>query len=89
MNAFCFPSVSTNFPRLNGILGRTVGELLGALLDTTLYDGPELGILLGEVSGSSVGIKSCNIRPMKSVLSMPNNGSSIGHEPLHTTHGIQ
>ena len=90
--------------RLNGIFGRTVGEILGAELGATLDDGAELGVSLGILPGSSgefdrvvwldvvsslLGLKSCNIRPMKSVLSMPNKGSSIGHELLHTTHGFQ
>lgn len=90
---------------LTGTLGRTVGALLGDTLGSELDDGAVVGIPLTDTySGNSemfgrviwldmvplvVGSKSCNILAMKSGVSTPNRGSSIGQVVLHVTYGIQ
>ena len=95
------PICSKNALRLTGTLGRAVGALVGASLGAVLEDGDVVWISFFTLIGCSklsndweggdtwLGSKSCSIRDMKSVLSMPNKGSSIGHELLHVNQGFQ
>lgn len=82
--------------RLMGVLGRPVGALVGALVGASLCsvlgstDGVVVGAAVGlEVSGTGFNIHATVSEPTMSGSmiygSIPNKGSSTGHELLHAT----